>query len=48
MVIVGFVGSLDNPTQIVVNDPLEGRTYWTKDIFEKKVATFVGSGVVVK
>ncbi len=47
VVVVGFVGPADNPTQIIVNDPLIGQVYWSRSTFDKKWAIFGNSGVVV-
>lgn len=47
VVVTGYVGTVDNPTQIVVNDPLDGRNYWDSVLFTKKLSTFGGSGVVI-
>jgi len=44
---VGFVGSTDDPTHIIVNDPLVGQVYWPRVLFDKKWSTFSNSGVVV-
>ena len=32
-VIVGFIGSVDNPLKIIINDPLAGRLYWSSSYF---------------
>ncbi len=47
VLVVGFVGSSSNPTYIIVNDPLVGEAYWTREVFEKKWQAFGQSGVVV-
>ena len=47
VVAVGFVGQPQNPTQIIINDPLIGRVYWSRAIFDKKWGIFGNSGVVV-
>lgn len=47
VVAVGFVGPLNNPTQIIVNDPLSGQIYWSRTTFDKKWNIFNRSGVVV-
>lgn len=44
---VGFAGVRKNPSQIIINDPLAGETYWETDIFEKKWSVFNKSGVAV-
>ena len=47
VLVVGFVGQPGNPTQIIVNDPLIGKVYWSRAIFDKKWKIFGNSGVVV-
>lgn len=47
VVVVGYVGSSQNPTQIIVNDSLVGQSYWGRDYFNHKWATFSEAGVVV-
>lgn len=47
VLVVGYVGSADDPTQVIVNDSLEGKVYWSRATFDKRFATFAGSGVVV-
>ncbi len=44
---VGYVGPASNPSQFIINDPLYGQVYWSRDLFEKKWASFGKSGVVV-
>jgi uncharacterized protein YvpB len=44
---VGFVGPPDNPTQLIINDPLIGQVYWSRSSFDKKWDIFGRSGVVV-
>ncbi len=46
--VVGFTGSADNPTQIIVNDSLIGQVYWGRVLFDKKWSVFGNSGVVVR
>jgi uncharacterized protein YvpB len=46
--IVGFAGPADNPTEIIVNDPLIGQTTWPRALFDKKWAAFGNSGVAVR
>lgn len=46
-IVVGFVGTADNPSRIIVNDSLIGQIYLTRANFEKKWAAFGNSGVVV-
>ena len=47
VVAVGYVGEIDNPTSIIVNDPLLGQVQWPRLFFEKKWSAFNQSGVVV-
>lgn len=47
VVVTGYVGSADNPTQVIVNDSLVGQVYWPRSLFDRKWATFSQSGVVI-
>jgi uncharacterized protein YvpB len=47
VVVTGFVGAPNDPTHIIVNDPLTGEAYWTRQNFEKKWNSLGFSGVVV-
>ncbi len=47
VVAVGYVGDKDNPTSIIVNDPLYGQVHWPREFFEKKWDAFGKSGVVI-
>ena len=47
VVVVGFVGTVDNPSQIIVNDPLLGQIYWSLSEFIPKASLFANSGVIV-
>lgn len=47
VVIVGFVGPVENPSQIIVNDPLLGQLYWSTPEFMKRTSLFANSGVIV-
>ncbi len=47
VVAVGFVGPTNNPTQMIINDPLKGQVYWSRASFDKKWNIFGRSGVVV-
>jgi len=47
VVVVGYVGPANNPTQMIVNDSLVGQVYWSRALFDHKWATFAQSGVVV-
>jgi uncharacterized protein YvpB len=44
---VGFLGPSSDPTHVIVNDPLVGQVYWSREVFERKWKAFNGSGVVV-
>jgi uncharacterized protein YvpB len=46
--IVGFVGPAENPTKIIMNDPLAGKLYWDTAYFLKNWQSFNFSGVVVR
>jgi len=47
VLVVGFTGPPNNPSQIIVNDPLIGEAYWSKESFEKKWSSLSNSGVLV-
>ena len=47
VVVVGYVGPADNPTELIVNDSLVGQDYWPRALFDHKWATFSQSGVVI-
>ena len=47
VVAVGYVGQIDNPTSIIVNDPLLGQIHWPRLFFENKWNAFGQSGVVI-
>jgi len=44
---VGYVGPANNPSQMIINDPLHGQVYWERAYFDKKWASFGRAGVVV-
>lgn len=46
-VVTGFVGRVDNPSRIIVNDSLVGQVYMTRANFEKKWSALGRSGVVI-
>jgi uncharacterized protein YvpB len=46
--LIGFVGSADNPSQLILNDPVAGQIVWTKDKFLADFAKFGNAGVVVR
>ncbi len=45
--IIGFLGTADNPTSFVINDPVAGRITWTAAQLAGNMSAFAGSGVVV-
>lgn len=47
VVVVGYVGPADNPTEIIVNDSLVGQSYWPRSFFDHKWATFSQAGVII-
>lgn len=46
--IIGFLGTPADPAQIILNDPISGRLYWSRQTFEANSDTFNFSGVVVR
>jgi uncharacterized protein YvpB len=46
--LVGFIGPAEDPTQVIINDPLSGRLYWSTDYFVKNWSAFDNSGVVIR
>lgn len=46
--VIGFVGTPDNPSKLIINDPYAGQVTWTRDRFEADWAKFGNSGVVVR
>ncbi|MFA6098739.1 MAG: Ig-like domain-containing protein [Patescibacteria group bacterium] len=46
--VIGFIGSADNPTKIITLDPLSGEKYFTKDSFFHNWSLLNNSGVVVE
>lgn len=44
---VGYVGPANNPSQMVINDPLTGQVYWQRAFFDRKWNSFGRAGVVV-
>jgi uncharacterized protein YvpB len=46
--VIGYVGSKDNPTQIILNDTYAGQIYWSKARFEQDWGIFGNAGVVVR
>jgi uncharacterized protein YvpB len=47
VVVIGFLGPPNNPSYIIVNDPLIGEAYWSRESFEKKWNSLSNSGVLV-
>ena len=45
--VIGFSGSVENPTSFIINDPNAGRIVWSTDRLKNDMATFGASGVVV-
>ncbi|OHA70756.1 MAG: hypothetical protein A3E07_00455 [Candidatus Wildermuthbacteria bacterium RIFCSPHIGHO2_12_FULL_45_9] len=45
---VGFMGSADKPSHIILNDPLSGRLYWSSSEFLANWSVFGKSGVVIR
>lgn len=46
--VIGFIGDVENPSQIILNDPLAGRLYWSVDYFLTNWESFGYSGVVIR
>lgn len=46
--LIGFVGTVENPTKVILNDPYAGQVTWTRDRFAGDWARFGNSGVVVR
>jgi len=46
--LIGFTGTSENPTKIILNDPYAGQVTWTRDRFAADWAKFGNSGVVVR
>ncbi len=45
--LIGFRGSVENPTSFIINDPLSGRVNWSAAKLRANWATFSFAGVVV-
>lgn len=45
---IGFLGSPESPTAIILNDPLAGRLYWSADYFLQNWSAFDHRGVVIR
>lgn len=46
--VIGFIGPQNNPSKIIINDPLAGRLYWPVGTFLDSWEHFNYSGVVVR
>jgi len=46
--VVGFIGESENPSKIILNDPLSGKLYWSADYFLTNWSAFDYSGVAVR
>jgi uncharacterized protein YvpB len=46
--VIGFSGTIDNPTRFIINDPSAGQLTWTTNQLNANWATFGNSGVVIK
>lgn len=47
VVVVGYEGPQENPTQLIINDPRAGQVYWSRSNFDARWKIFGNSGVVV-
>lgn len=47
-IVIGYVGSAENPTSIITLDPLSGEKYFTRSSFESNWSTLGRAGVVVE
>lgn len=47
VVVVGYVGSPENPSYLIVNDSLFGQVHWSRASFDNKWASFANSGVII-
>ncbi|HHE76424.1 MAG TPA: hypothetical protein ENL27_00325 [Candidatus Parcubacteria bacterium] len=45
---IGFIGNSDNPTKIILNDPLAGKLYWPSSFFLNNWKIFNYSGVAIR
>ena len=46
--VIGFIGEPENPSHIILNDPLSGRLYWETPFFLTNWSAFDYSGVVLR
>lgn len=47
-VAIGFIGSPENPSKIIINDPLSGKLFWDTSYFLENWSVFENSAVVVR
>lgn len=47
-VAIGFIGDSENPSKVILNDPLAGRLYWSIPYFLTNWKVFGYSGVVIR
>jgi len=47
-VVIGFIGFSNQPSEIILNDPVAGRLYWSTLYFLKNWKVFNYSGVVIR
>jgi uncharacterized protein YvpB len=45
--LIGFRGSVENPTSFIINDPLAGRLSWSAAKLRSNWATFSNAGVII-
>lgn len=45
--VIGFVGTISDPTSFIINDPVAGRITWTTAALKRNWSSFGNSGVVV-
>lgn len=46
-VVIGFKGSVDDPQEFIINDPINGKLAWSRDRLMGDWAKFNNSGVIV-
>jgi len=46
--VIGFIGDAENPSKIIINDPLSGRLYWSTAYFLTNWKAFRYSGVAIR
>ncbi len=45
--LIGFKGSVENPTSFIINDPQAGRLTWSASKLQSNWATFNNTGVII-